>query len=122
MNTTFIKLSFFVLLNIISASIKSQDLDDLFKSKDSKITWLGIDFSHAKFIGGFAEMYGVGTNNGTQIRDKFFPEWNYFIVKEPKKYDIKGMLRKNFITIDINMINKLNSETKPENIESNNSS
>jgi len=121
MTIKFIKLYILVLINVISVCAHSQELKDLFIASDKKITWLGIDFSHAKFIGEFAEMYGVGTNNGAQIRDKFFPEWNFFIVKEPRKYDIKGMLRKDFIIIDMNMINKLNSEIKPEDIASNNS-
>ncbi len=89
---------------------------DLFRPSDHKFTWLGIDFSHAKFIGDFAQFNTSGNKGPAGLRDEFFVRWNDLIMKEPAKYDIAGMLRKGGVGMDFRMINKVNAATAPENM------
>jgi hypothetical protein len=96
----------------------SQSLHDLFYPSDVKISWLGIDFSHVKLIGNFAEFFEVGTKSPWQIRDIYFPSWNGIILSEPQKYDIRGMLRKSDIWYDIDMIGEINARANVDDIES----
>ena len=106
------------LLFLLSSIITySQTREDLFKSSDVKIYWLGVDFSHVKLIGDFSEFSGSGEKSTVQIRDQYFPKWNYLILSEPDKYDIKGMLRKGEVIYDIDMLMKINSTAALENME-----
>ncbi len=98
----------------------AQTARDLFRESNVKISWLGIDFSHVKLIGDFSEFAGAGERSTAQIRDKYFPQWNYLVLAEQSKYDIKGMLRKGDIYYDIDMINELNSRAPLENMEAHN--
>lgn len=104
-----------MLLNIFPAS--SQKVEDLFQPSDVKISWLGIDYSHVKLIGDFAQFYGAGRKSMLEIRNDYFPAWNKLILKEPHKYDLMGMLRKDSIYYDLKMIMKKNDETPLETLE-----
>lgn len=109
----------------------SQTAEDLFMSKDVEVTWLGVDFSHVKLIGDFSHggklavpggygsvQFGDGTTLSTvYIRDEYFPKWNKLIVTEDRKYDIRGMLRKGYISIDIGMLMKINANAATEDME-----
>ena len=44
-----------IFCSISSSFLNAQTAEDLFKSKNVKVSWLGIDFSHAKLIGDFGE-------------------------------------------------------------------
>jgi len=108
-----------LVLFLITALVgKSQTAKDLFRPSNVDIFWLGVDFSHVKLIGDFSQFNGAGEKNNIQIRDKYFAAWNKLILNEPDKYDIKGMLRKDNIIIDIGMLMKLNSTTPLEEMES----
>jgi hypothetical protein len=112
------KLYLLFLLLPCAISGNSQTVNDLFQESDVKISWLGIDFSHVKLIGNFAEFFEAGEKSSWQIRDIYFPRWNYIILGEPEKYDIKGMLRKPDIWYDIDMIGDINARTSLDEIES----
>ena len=107
-----------ILLLIISVHVESQTVIDLFDSSHVNISWLGIDFSHVKLIGDFSQFNGAGEKNNIQIRDEYFPAWNKLILNEPDKYNIKGMLRKDTIFYDIDMLMKINANTPIEDLES----
>lgn len=109
----------FVLLVLsAAASVKAQSVDDLFGSADTKITYLGIDFSHVKLVGNFAEFFEAGRKNVMEIRDYYFPRWNSVVANEREKYDIRGMLRKNNVYYDLYMIPAVNARTNPDSLES----
>jgi hypothetical protein len=108
--------SFILLLYAISSN--TQTVEDLFQPGDIRISWLGIDFSHVKLIGNFAEFFEAGEKSSWQIRDNYFPKWNRIILDEPEKYDIRGMLRIADIYYDIDMIADINAKTPLEDIES----
>jgi hypothetical protein len=98
-------------------SAEAQTAQDLFRS-DIQVTWLGIDYSHVRLIGNFAEFFEAGEKSTWQIRDIYFPRWNAIIMEEPAKYDIRGMLRKSDIQYNIDMITTINANTPLEEMES----
>ncbi|MFO7370000.1 MAG: hypothetical protein R6X09_07015 [Bacteroidales bacterium] len=109
----------FVFLVLFTAtSMKAQRVDELFGSADTRITYLGIDFSHVKLVGNFAEFFEAGRKNVMEIRDFYFPRWNSVVVNEREKFDISGMLRKNNVYYDLSMINAVNARTNPDSLES----
>ena len=107
-----------IILLIISITVESQSAKDIFTFSNVPVSWLGIDFSHVKLIGEFSQIYGAGEQSDIQIRDKYFPAWNKLILNEPDKYDLKGMLNKDTVIYDIDMLMKINSSTPLENMES----
>jgi hypothetical protein len=96
----------------------AQSAEGLFGASDTKITYLGIDFSHVKLIGNFAEFFEAGRKNTMEIRDVYFPRWNMVVVNEREKYDISGMLRKNSVYYDLDMIMSVNAGTALDSLES----
>jgi hypothetical protein len=96
--------------------INAQSAQDLFRP-DVPVTWYGIDFSHVKIVGNFAEFFEAGERSTWQIRDVYFPRWNAIILEEPSKYDIRGMLRKGDIGFDIDMMAGINARTPVEEME-----
>lgn len=95
----------------------AQTADDLFTTNDTKITWLGVDFSHVKLIGCFSEFAGFGSKNSRQIKYHYFPEWNKIILHEREKYDVPGMLRKDHIFYNVDMIFAINDNAPLEDME-----
>jgi hypothetical protein len=104
------KIFFILLLLTLIFSSNAQSAGDLFRA-DVPVTWLGIDYSHCKLIGNFAEFAEAGRKSTWQIRDTYFPKWNAIILNEPEKYDVKGMLRRGDIVYDLGMITAINAQT-----------
>jgi len=104
-----------IIILLLSFSIANfaQTAGDLFKTGDAKIIWLGVVFSHVKLIG----ITDIGEVSTSEIRDKYFRQWNYLILSEPDKYDINGMLYRWDISSDIEMVMNLNAKTNLENME-----
>jgi hypothetical protein len=94
----------------VTFSLNAQDAKDLFNPA-APVTWLGIDYSHCKLIGNFAEFAEAGRKSTWQIRDVYFPKWNAIIMTEPEKYDVRGMLRRGDMTFDLEMIANVNEQT-----------
>ena len=110
--------------NIISLSLllcsciaHSQTTEDFFKP-DTKISWLGIDFTHVKLIGEFSQVSGMSETSSAQIASAYFPAWNNIILNEPEKYDLKSMLKKEQIYFDIDMIMKMNASVTSDSVKS----
>lgn len=95
-------------LLITSSLFYSQTTKDLFKSGDTRISWLGVDYSHVKLVGNFSQFAEAGEKSADEIKDTYFPAWNLLVINEASKYDLKGMLRKKEIFYDIDMIMALN--------------
>ncbi|MCB0760345.1 MAG: hypothetical protein KDC12_02400 [Flavobacteriales bacterium] len=102
-------LSLFAAL-LLTCSLQAQSLSDLFQKSDTEIHWLGIDYSQVKLIGDFSEFADAGDRSVVQVKETYFPKWNYLIVNESAKYDIRGMVRKEKITNSIEMVMKRNGE------------
>lgn len=108
------------ILLFFSLVAKSQSAEDLFRASDTKITWLGIDFSHVQLVGDFSQFNSAGEKSSVEVKNKYFPAWNEIVLNEAKKYDVKGMLRKENMIFDIDMIAGINSKAATEELETSN--
>jgi len=112
------KILLIIALPLFLNNVFSQKIDDLFDSKtETKITWLGIDYSHVQLIGDFSQFGGAGSNTAEKIRDVYFPAWNDFVYKEAAKYNVKKMLRHSDLQIDLDMIAKINENADVDKLE-----
>lgn len=98
---------------LFSFICNSQTSDDLFKSSSTKVTWLGIDFSHLKLIGDISAKQRLALTPDT-IKNKYFPAWNQLIITEHRKYDIPNMFRLRSVAKNIEKITQVNAETDTE--------
>ena len=101
-------------INMANAQNK---VEDIFTPSNTPITWLGIDFSQVKLIGQFAQFADFGNKTAANIKLEFFPEWNSMIIREPSKYDVKAMIRKERIEYNTKWVNEKNKQTPIENLE-----
>lgn len=104
-----------LMISLVSGNVFSQQASDLFRN-DTQITWLGIDFSSVQLTGDFSEFQGAGSNGVEDVKEKYFPAWNLLIVNEATKFDIKGMLQKNSMKNDIDMIMERNKKASTANM------
>jgi len=58
------------------------------------VTWLGIDYTQAKFVG------SEGFTDPSDL-PRFLLAWNDFVITEPDKYDVKKALGDSNVTIDL---------------------
>src|ERR1700755_994478 len=82
----------FVCVNIrtASAQTKAEVLDDA----SNDITWLGLDFSQARFIGPASQYKDAGEVTTDEFRDKYTVAWNELFVSEPKKFNVAEMVHR----------------------------
>ena len=104
---------------VSSLNLQSQSIIDLFKSSTIKVTWLGVDYSNVKLIGDFTQFSTAGSKSSVEIKNQYFPRWNNLILSESEKYDVKGMLRKEDMKFDINMITEINAKASAQDLETN---
>ena len=115
--TTTMKKLLTLILVCITLSSWAQKAEDLF-NKDVRVTWLGVDYSHVKLIGDFAQFFHFGERSSWHIKHKYFPAWNDLVLNEREKYDVRGMLRRDEIFYEIGMIDEVNRNTSLDEIES----
>jgi hypothetical protein len=106
-----------VLLFFTGTALNAQSIKDLFSSSATPITWFGIDFSHVKLIGDFAQVAEAGQLGPIAIRDTYFPGWNGLFFKESEKYNVKEMLRKDNVTVNTSVIDGINAVAPVEELE-----
>ncbi|HLO57874.1 MAG TPA: hypothetical protein VK179_03980 [Bacteroidales bacterium] len=111
------KLNLIIALLLVAMYSQAQSVEDLFERSDVSVTYLGIDFSHVKLIGNFAEFADAGRKNVMEIRDIYFPKWNMVVVNEREKFDLAGMLRKSDIYYDTDIMSVVNSQTRLDEME-----
>jgi hypothetical protein len=95
-------------LVVCAMVFKAQDASKVFSS--SEMVWFGLDFTKAKFVGQFDQGMGAAPATGSDMKNKFIPEWNALIVKEPQNFDLRKTFRKDNVFNDISSINELNSK------------
>ncbi len=111
------KLIFTAILLTATLGAYAQKVTDLFTKTETKITYLGIDYSHVKLIGNFSQFAEAGVVGPILVKEKYFDSWNDLVVKEQEKYDIKGMFRKESIEYNISDIQKINKSASTEEME-----
>ena len=88
----------------------AQNVNDVFNYKsEDQFVWLGVDFSHMKMIGDFAQFESAGEKTPEQIRDDYFPGWNMLLLNEAEKYDFKSIFRRKSMFISVEEIMEKNS-------------
>src|SRR5437868_1579822 len=75
-----------LLLITVTTGYSQSSMKDLFSGK-TKLTFLGFDFTQARFIG------SVSFTDAKSIRDYFMEEWNKLIFLEPKKFSLQNRLK-----------------------------
>jgi hypothetical protein len=98
-------LFFCSLIQISSA----QTIKDVFTSSKTPILYLGLDFTLTRLI-------GESTVNGIDMRDKYFPELNELVIKEPQKFDLQKAFNKTTIKNDLSIVEKRNKKINADDI------
>lgn len=109
------KKAIFLLVAVMLISVSnlfSQDFPyETFKS--SKVTYLGLDYTHARFVDDLA------FTSPDELVSKFFKTWNHMLIVEPDKYDFKKFTDKSTAIIDLNMMDERNSKVDVANVVQN---
>lgn len=93
--------NFFLAITCISMALAA--------SSQGKIVWLGVDFSHAKLIGEFAQFGGAGEKSTSEVQQTYFPAWNMLFVNEQDKYDVKKAVHADEVFFDLDDIKAKNA-------------
>jgi len=93
----------FVCVNTRSASAQTDD-----------ITWLGLDFSQAKFIGPASQYKDAGEITNDEFRDKYTVAWNELFISEPKKFNVAEMVHRPSVKYALEVTAKANGNIKKE--------
>lgn len=97
------RLSFLFVLLASFGAVCAQTKSDVF-NKDTEITWLGLDFSNAKFLGD-REKFG----SESDVKH-LMTAWNQLILNEPAKYNVAKAVDRSTITNAIDVTTDRNAE------------
>ena len=116
-STTTNKRSFLLLVCLVAYQVFSfaQTAKDVFNNSETKILYLGIDFTKARLI-------DDANANAMDIRERQYNGINDLVVTEAKKFDLKGAFHKSYIDHDLGPVIKRNEKINAEEIKSTNSS
>jgi len=104
-----------LLLLSFSAAFAQFTAEDVFKSS-TYMTWLGVDFSEVRFIGPASGWGEVSTKSPTEMRDKYFPEWNSLIVNEWKNFKIEEAVGRVEVDQYLRAVSKSNERSNKKEI------
>lgn len=76
------------------------------------VTWLGLDFSQARYIGSATQFKEAGEITTEQLRDKYFPGWNDLFVNEQAKYDVAKYTDRGSVTYALEVTKKANNSIR----------
>lgn len=102
----FLFLTFLPLSQAQETNNKKADIKEIFLSSKVGLTFLGIDFSLAKMVG------SEGFSDPEAIQSQYFGKWNYLLLDENEKYDLKGAFRKRNIDYDIDVVTENNDNVE----------
>jgi len=92
-------------LFILTANAQSEK--DVISARE--ITWLGLDFSKALFVGSFTQFAEAGEQSGSEIKQKYVPGWNDLVANERQKFDLKKAYSKDNVIYDLDIVTKRNA-------------
>ncbi len=104
------KLSWLVALFIITGiqATFAQTKADLFNPKTT-VTWLGLDFSQAKFIGNEAAYKATGELINEEFVKKYIPAWANLFITEPTVYNVAKAVHRDSVHYALQVTEKANS-------------
>ena len=100
-------LAFFLLTAYTAPAQK--DNNDVIHS-DKPVTWLGIDFSQARFIGSATQFKDAGDVTADAVRDKYIPAWNELFINEQKKYDVAKYVHRESVAFALDITTRANNK------------
>jgi hypothetical protein len=106
------KLCLIVAALLIAFTVSAQEMQDIFNRK-ANITWLGLDFSGAKFIG---DRERFGSHSDVHL---LMGAWNDLLLKEADKFDIGLAIDKIKVEEDFSITKSHNAELDPGDFFSN---
>lgn len=99
------------ILNLFMVSvfgIQAQTAKDALNAKE--LVFYGLDFTKAKFVGQFDQGMGAMPATADDMKNKWIPEWNALIAKEPQNFKLKEAFHTDNIYYDQAPINTVNSK------------
>jgi hypothetical protein len=103
-----------VLLMLSCVVVNAQDDPDIFKSKD--ITFLGIDFSQATFVGPILDTANSAFPSATILKEVYFKKWNDLIYEEKSKYNFREAFKKEILYYDLKYSAEQNAKADTTNM------
>lgn len=100
-------LSTILFIGIISPLL-AQTIDDVFLP-ETPITYLGIDFSEARYLG------DPGTVSREEMKVMTL-KINYLIIAEPEKFDLRKTFSKNTVKPNLSLTTRINDHIDPDKI------
>lgn len=82
--------------------------------ENEEITWLGMDFTGARFIGSATQFKDAGEITSSDFRDKYIPAWNQLFINEPKKYNVAEAVHRSQVNYAIEITEKVNNGIKKD--------
>lgn len=86
----------------LSGIVHGQSMEELRKAES--ITWFGVDFSEARFIGKY------DFKSPWELKEKLIPAWNQIVLHEPEKYDIGKFFHKTKVEKELGDVYDRNSK------------
>lgn len=105
------KLLFFTMMICTAATAFAQaSRQDIFKG-DVELTFLGLDFTQAKFIGEAAQWKDAGEVTNNAMKEKYIPAWNDMFVSsnEQKNFKIADATNRTEVSYAIDVVEKVNN-------------
>jgi len=99
------KTLFFFVLFLSCFTILTQAQDKKKAIAEKSITWLGVDYSIARFT--------LVTEDPTQIVNQYMKAINALVIAEPEKFDLKKFFSKTEVTSYLDPVNERNSKIDP---------
>lgn len=90
----------------------AQPLNEFFNNKNSKIVWLGVDFSETRLYGD-AKMTNDQSEKAADILD-YFKKINLLLLEEPNKYRIDNAFKKLNVTANFSAVTQVNNRLNPD--------
>jgi hypothetical protein len=105
----------FAFLSVCTArqSVSAQTKADVLNGS-ADITWLGLDFSQAKFIGPATQFKDAGEITNAEFRDKYTVSWNQLYIDEQKKFNVAEMVHRPMVKYALEVTQKANSIIKKD--------
>jgi hypothetical protein len=102
---------FFIFFVLMAQTSTAQTKADVFDAA-TDVTWLGLDFSKAQFLGNAYQFGEAGEITNSQLVNTYIPSWNQLFITEAKKFDVAGAIRRTAVNYYLDATAKSNSEIK----------
>ncbi|MEZ5047885.1 MAG: hypothetical protein R2831_12945 [Chitinophagaceae bacterium] len=106
--------TFLFVLSFCTNSIHAQKNN--LQNQEIPIVWLGIDYSHVKFIGSATGWGDESTKTEIEIRDKYFREWNDLLIDKAEYFKLEEAVNRKTVERNTEMVRKINANAEYKNI------